>query len=408
MSRLVKAAKHLKFSSEPGHGHSDDSPEPGRSYPDGSWTSNATVDDIGAGARLSNDEENIILLGKPALHKDTMAVSPEKQQKRPGSHDKKIERSSPSKTPSDPSVRPPSTESMPMATTPAIGEGSLKLEHLIPGDTVTDLAMLHPKSPSLNPQGQHDNNSGINDLPDIAVEMASPPDLGSTSPHPPDSRRLSGISDVSDDGKLQPPIAHRAYDSDQKCADRRRTRPRSASNLSTGSDTDRGTRPRSISAVRLPAISPRRSGSSPSASQNSSPYTKPRSLTVGSRNSASNGIAGALAMSGFTLGAPGSAGHPGMSFQPGQHPWVTGPAPPLPPRSRASSLEELGDGDDEMAGMGSLDSQMGDFGYIDDVDLGSGYALAGIKRNQEFHQLFETVPEHDALIEGLCSFLIPS
>lgn len=56
--------------------------------------------------------------------------------------------------------------------------------------------------------------------------------------------------------------------------------------------------------------------------------------------------------------------------------------------------------DDEMRRVGSLDSQIGDFGYIDDVDLGSGYALAGIKRNQEFHQLFDNVPEHDALIEG--------
>lgn len=89
-----------------------------------------------------------------------------------------------------------------------------------------------------------------------------------------------------------------------------------------------------------------------------------------------------------------------MSFQ---HPFASPPGSTTS-RSRAPSLTggddanvDDGDGIDRF---GSIDSQMGDFGYIDDVDLGSGYALAGIKRNQDFHQLFENVPEHDALIEG--------
>jgi hypothetical protein len=48
----------------------------------------------------------------------------------------------------------------------------------------------------------------------------------------------------------------------------------------------------------------------------------------------------------------------------------------------------------------------GDDDYGDDLIPVTGFAVASTKRNQDFHELFPTVPEGDYLIEGGLSRLV--
>lgn len=81
------------------------------------------------------------------------------------------------------------------------------------------------------------------------------------------------------------------------------------------------------------------------------------------------------------------------------------------PRSRQASLNyaasDYSDRDSYRSGDELLD---GGSGLEDDDDLDldaddipvTGFAVASNKRNQDFHELFPSVPEGDYLIEGAC------
>ena len=68
-----------------------------------------------------------------------------------------------------------------------------------------------------------------------------------------------------------------------------------------------------------------------------------------------------------------------------------------------SNGEENGVGGDSYTDeLGSESSDALDFGD-DDIPV-TGFAVASVKRNADFHELFPSVPEGDYLIEGtLCS-----
>lgn len=246
MSRFVRAAKHLKFSSESGP-HASSTPEGDDhhylSATDLERSRSATSDPED---EAEEDDEHIILLGGPknsvaasAAATSIPATSPQRPQNtnpsaynNSSSPDPAARRGSPSKARlASPrgsvalttDMPPSKSTELPSATSePALGEGSLKLEHLLPtvsapsGTTAAPDASSasssaglsshqHPRSPNLLPSaaataGQQSQSTG--DLPDIAVQMASPPEpqAFTTTPRPSNFRRTSGYSDVSDDG----------------------------------------------------------------------------------------------------------------------------------------------------------------------------------------------------------------
>ena len=79
---------------------------------------------------------------------------------------------------------------------------------------------------------------------------------------------------------------------------------------------------------------------------------------------------------------------------------------PITPRSRGASLNGHGDYSDRDSFRSGSDSDGSD--DSDELDLDpedipvTGFAVASNKRNQDFHELFPTVPEGDYLIEGAC------
>jgi hypothetical protein len=222
-----------------------------------------------------------------------------------------------------------------IGSTEPMGEGSLKLEHLlIPAE---DGTLLSPP------------------VPEVMVDPATPQDGGAASFAPGMVRRPSS-------------------DHSEASVDARASRARS-STLATFSSNSTTGRPRSPSFRR------------PASAANSPVKFRSASKT------ASGGIASALAMSGAAL----TAQH-GVVFQPSQ--FVPSPPTSAGGRSRATSLEN---DFDHMQRMDSIESTT-DFGLYDDL-VGTGYAVASRKRNEEFHAMFEDVGEDDYLIEGGFSLL---
>jgi hypothetical protein len=58
------------------------------------------------------------------------------------------------------------------------------------------------------------------------------------------------------------------------------------------------------------------------------------------------------------------------------------------------------DADSSSDDMSGSDLSAGDDEYGDDLIPVTGFAVASTKRNQDFHEMFPTVPEGDYLIEG--------
>ena len=146
---------------------------------------------------------------------------------------------------------------------------------------------------------------------------------------------------------------------------------------------------------------------------NPGPPPVPRSATGSStgrspprKNSAAapGGLASALAASGLAMA------HPAVTLPPSFAPAETSAHGRTSferraPRSRGASLTNgAGDFSDRDSFRSASDSEASD--DSDDLDLDpedipvTGFAVASNKRNQDFHELFPTVPEGDYLIEG--------
>lgn len=167
---------------------------------------------------------------------------------------------------------------------------------------------------------------------------------------------------------------------------------------------------------------PWRRGSNPS---------QPRSATVGPTvngkspprkgGGAMGGLASALAASGLAMANPGMS-NPGMTLPPFSEASSNGgpgtpgrprrsmDTPKTPPgsRSRGASINygpsDYSDRDSFHSGNDAYSDEEGS--DSDELDLDpddipvTGFAVASNKRNQDFHELFPTVPEGDYLIEG--------
>ncbi|KAI0354769.1 hypothetical protein OH77DRAFT_1404627 [Trametes cingulata] len=150
-------------------------------------------------------------------------------------------------------------------------------------------------------------------------------------------------------------------------------------------------------------------GPSPSAGSNKSPPRK---------GTASGGLASALAASGLAMANPGltlppispadtSAANGGASGRGGRRSFDTPKTPPGG-RSRGTSINygasDYSDRESFHSGEGAYSDEEGS-SESDELDLDpddipvTGFAVASNKRNQDFHELFPTVPEGDYLIE---------
>ena len=148
------------------------------------------------------------------------------------------------------------------------------------------------------------------------------------------------------------------------------------------------------------------------------PWRRSGSGNSSSKKRKPTGLASAIAASGLTMANPAvNMGQSIAQFQPTsqarppQSPPRSPPQGPRrnsTPRSRQTSAsyasmsngEENGvDGDSYTDDMESDSSDALDFGD-DDIPV-TGFAVASVKRNADFHELFPSVPEGDYLIEGI-------
>lgn len=297
---------------------------------------------------------------------------------------------------------------------PAIGQGSLTLEQLLPLEasrTNTDYSSAYgANGPSIKTNG----------LPELTVQMASPqvaqPGTPKQLPAPIMNRQLSSSSTSTLSDKTSPRPRAESFVSADTAG---RTAPMQRSH--SGGSINGTSRKSTVSSVgtESSASSSLLSQLSPTKSRSSSTST-PIASPSSSKSVPSSGIAGALAMSGVAIAAAGSSS---TSMRP--QAFTQQPAAPaLSPnvgrrsRSRASSFTEqpnasngdltiTADGEnnnmaDFIGRMPSFDDSSADVGStfgFDDGFVGTGYAVASTKRNQDFHTMFQAVGEDDFLIE---------
>ena len=341
-------------------------------------------------------------------------------------------------------------KSMSMAGSQPVGEGSLSLDTLIRRASISEVLAPRPRHNILD-SGNPDiklyvtgQNSTL-EAHEIAVRLAQ--DVEESQRSYPPVFEHSDLGTSSSSSSLSSP----AISTGRQNAAGYFSQPviqieKAVSRENITSQSPNRQSSESTSLAPTSSILRGRSGSGASStSQKSvrlatSPSSRTRKIS-GKKGKGSAGIAGALALSGIALAAPGpnlsqpiqitgvnmpngkpkqlqrnnSSDHasPPNSTSTSSNFFVPGPSqPPMVSRSSEEasgydserplshySPEESPQYEDELYGnMVSIDA-LGDF---DDVmnQLGAGYALASSKRNTDFHGIFKNIPEDDYLIEG--------